>query len=81
VIADTFRSARERSDEGAGARRLAAALGARFAADAESAAREAASLARPGDVVLVMGAGDIGAAAPRILELLRAGVVSGGARS
>jgi len=81
VIADTFRSARERSDEGAGARRLAAALGARFAADAEAAAREAASLARPGDLVLVMGAGDIGAAAPRILELLRAGVVSGGARS
>ncbi len=71
VIVETFRSAREEADPHGRARKLAEAVGGRYAPDAESAARLAAELARPGDAVLVMGAGDIRPVGKRLLELLR----------
>ncbi|WP_324653166.1 UDP-N-acetylmuramate--L-alanine ligase [Georgenia sp. H159] len=44
--------------------------GARYVADRQAAAAEVAAIARPGDLVLTMGAGDVTELAPRILELL-----------
>jgi UDP-N-acetylmuramate--alanine ligase len=71
VIVETFRSAREEADPHGRARMLAEAVGGTYAADGESAARMAADLARPGDAVLVMGAGDVRPVGERVLELLR----------
>lgn len=71
VIAETFSSAREPADESGNARSLAEQIGARYAADPEDAARILAELVRTGDVVLVLGAGDIRRAGERLLELLR----------
>ncbi len=74
IVIETFSSAREGRDEVSRARALADAVGGRYVPDAESAARAAAELARPGDVVLVMGAGDVRPVGERLLELLRAPV-------
>jgi len=71
VIVETFRSAREAADPHGRARALAAAVGGRYAPDAETAAHLAAELARPGEAVLVMGAGDVRPVGERVLELLR----------
>jgi UDP-N-acetylmuramate--alanine ligase len=71
IVAETFASAREAPDERAGARALAARAGGLYAADAEDAARSLAERVRPGDLVLVLGAGDIRPAGERLLELLR----------
>jgi UDP-N-acetylmuramate--alanine ligase len=71
VVAETFASAREAADERAGAKALAASAGATYVVDAEAAARALAERARPGDLVLVLGAGDIRPAGTRLLELLR----------
>jgi UDP-N-acetylmuramate--alanine ligase len=71
VIVETFRSAREEADPHGRARALAEAVNGRYAADGETAAHLAAALARPGDAVLVMGAGDVRPVGPRELELLR----------
>ncbi len=76
VVAETFSSAREAPREG-GARALAAAAGARYARDPEDAARVLAEIVRPGDLVLVLGAGDIRAAGLRLLELLKQEPVQG----
>lgn len=46
---------------------------ARFVADRVAAARVAAGLARPGDLLLTVGAGDVTALAPVVLEALAAG--------
>lgn len=46
---------------------------ARFVADRVAAARVAAGLARPGDLLLTVGAGDVTALAPVVLETLAAG--------
>lgn len=46
--------------------------GARYLPDHEAAARAVADLARPGDLVLTVGAGDVTALAPVILERLAA---------
>lgn len=70
VVAETFSSARERPDTEGLARRLAAAADASYAADVEGAARALAERAGEGDVVLVLGAGDIRDAGVRLLELL-----------
>jgi len=43
----------------------------RYAPDGEAAAHLAAELARPGEAVLVMGAGDVRPVGERVLELLR----------
>ena len=71
VIVETFRSAREQADPHGRARALAEAVGGTYAPDGETAARLAAELARPGDAVLVMGAGDVRPVGQRVLELLR----------
>ena len=71
VVAETFASAREAADGGAGAKELASRSGGVYVADAEAAARMLAERARPGDLVLVLGAGDIRPAGVRLLELLR----------
>ena len=71
VVAETFASARETADSRAGAKALAARAGGTYVVDAEAAARVLAERARPGDLVLVLGAGDIRPAGIRLLELLR----------
>ncbi len=71
VIVETFRSAREAADPHGRARALADAVGGVYAPDAETAARLAADFARPGQAVLVMGAGDVRPVGLRVLELLR----------
>ena len=71
VVLETFRSAREAADPHGRARALAEAVGGRYAPDGETAAHLAAELARPGDAVLVMGAGDVRPVGERVLELLR----------
>jgi UDP-N-acetylmuramate--alanine ligase len=71
VVAETFASARETADSRAGAKALAARAGGAYVVDAEAAARTLAERARPGDLVLVLGAGDIRPAGVRLLELLR----------
>ena len=71
VVAETFASAREAADSRAGAKALAARAGGAYVVDAESAARALVDHARPGDLVLVLGAGDIRPAGVRLLELLR----------
>ena len=71
VVAETFSSAREAADSRAGAKELAARSGGSYVVDAESAAHALAERARPGDLVLVLGAGDIRPAGVRLLELLR----------
>jgi UDP-N-acetylmuramate--alanine ligase len=71
VVAETFASARESADSRAGAKALATAVGADYVVDAEDAARVLAERARSGDLVLVLGAGDIRPAGVRLLELLR----------
>ena len=71
VVAETFASAREAADSRAGAKALAKSAGGAYVVDAESAAHALAERARPGDLVLVLGAGDIRPAGIRLLELLR----------
>ena len=71
VIVETFRSAREQADPHGRARALAEAVGGKYAKDGETAALLAAELARSGDAVLVMGAGDVRPVGQRVLELLR----------
>jgi UDP-N-acetylmuramate--alanine ligase len=71
VIAETFASAREMADSQAGAKALAKSAGGAYVVDTEAAARALAERARPGDLVLVLGAGDIRPAGVRLLELLR----------
>jgi UDP-N-acetylmuramate--alanine ligase len=71
VIVETFLSAREHADAASRARALADAVDGRYATDGDQAAHIAAEMASPGDVVLVMGAGDVRPIGERLLELLR----------
>ena len=71
VVAETFASARETADSRAGAKELASRADGDYVVDAESAARALADRVRPGDLVLVLGAGDIRPAGVRLLDLLR----------
>jgi UDP-N-acetylmuramate--alanine ligase len=71
VVAETFASARETADSRAGAKALASRAAGAYVVDAEAGARLLAERARPGDLVLVLGAGDIRPAGVRLLELLR----------
>src|SRR5690606_11004280 len=54
--------------------------GGRFVADRYAAAADVASAARPGDLVLTVGAGDVTELAPVVLEALCAGRAPGGDR-
>lgn len=71
VIVETFSSAREQADAASRARALAEAVDGQYAKDGEEAAHIVAELVSPGDVVLVMGAGDVRPVGERLLELLR----------
>jgi UDP-N-acetylmuramate--alanine ligase len=71
VIVETFSSARERADAASRARALAEAVDGRYAKDGDQAAHIVAEIVSPGDVVLVMGAGDVRPVGLRLLELLR----------
>jgi UDP-N-acetylmuramate--alanine ligase len=72
IVVETFASAREQGG-GAEARRLAERAGGRYAADVEAAARDLAERVRSGDVVLVLGAGDVRPVGERLLALRAAG--------
>ncbi len=72
IVAETFTSARERPDAEGLARRLADAAGGTYVPDVAAAARALAERAEEGDVLLVLGAGDIREAAVRALELIAA---------
>lgn len=73
VIVETY-AARETPEKGRSASDLAAAITrpkAHYAPDFESAAAMVVEMARPGDVVFTVGAGDVDEVGRRILELLR----------
>ncbi|MCK9518761.1 MAG: UDP-N-acetylmuramate--L-alanine ligase [Dehalococcoidia bacterium] len=73
VVLETY-AAREQPLPGRSAKDLAEAItspAARYAADFDDAARQAAALAQPGDVIFTIGAGDVTEVGPKIVELLR----------
>ena len=73
IILETY-AAREQPLAGRGAADLARAIhspAASYAADFDAAARMAADMAAPGDVVFTIGAGDVVEVGPKILELLQ----------
>jgi len=73
VVLETY-AARESPLPGRSAADLAAAIEgvtAVYASDFDDAARKARELARPGDVVFTIGAGDVVEVGPKLLELLR----------
>ena len=72
IVVETFASAREHGG-GADAKRLAERAQATYVADVETAARELARRVHRGDVVLVLGAGDVRPVGERLLALLAAG--------
>lgn len=69
VVVETFASAREQAG-GDAAARLARAAGAAYAADGAAAAAVLAERVRPGDLVLILGAGDVRPVGERLLALL-----------
>ena len=72
VVVETFASAREQGG-GDSAKRLAERAGAAYAPDVETAAREVARRVHRGDVVLILGAGDVRPVGERLLALLATG--------
>jgi len=72
VVVETFPSAREQAG-GDAARRLAASAGATYAADVDEAAHDLAGRVHGGDVVLILGAGDVRPVGERLIALLAAG--------
>ena len=73
VILETY-AAREAPLPGRSAADLAAAIQGVptvYASDFDDAARKAIELARPGDVIFTIGAGDVVEVGPKLLELLR----------
>jgi UDP-N-acetylmuramate--alanine ligase len=72
IVVETFPSAREQGG-GDQARRLAERAGGSYAPDVEAAARDLAGRVRRGDVVLILGAGDVRPVGERLLTLLAPG--------
>ena len=72
VVVETFASAREHAGSD-GAKRLAERTGAMYAPDVASAAAALARRVHRGDVVLILGAGDVRPVGERLLALLAAG--------
>jgi UDP-N-acetylmuramate--alanine ligase len=75
LVAETFASARERADPEGLARKLAERAGGIYVADPAAGARALAERVADGDLVLILGAGDIRSAGVQLLELLTARVV------
>ncbi len=71
VVTDVY-AAREDPDPAVTGETIASRMDdrARFVPDREDAARAAAALARPGDLLLVVGAGDVTTLAPLVLDTL-----------
>lgn len=72
IILETY-AARETPEQGRDAAELAAAIEwpiATYAADFQAAAEAALAIAKPGDVIITIGAGDVGEVGPKILERL-----------
>jgi len=69
IVVETFASAREHGG-GDLAKRLADRSGGTYAADVDAAARDLAGRVRRGDVVLILGAGDVRPVGERLLALL-----------
>lgn len=72
IVLETY-AAREAPVAGRSAKDLAAAIvtpTARYASDFDDAARQAAAIAKPGDVVFTIGAGDVNTVGPLLLGLL-----------
>ena len=72
IVVETFASAREHGG-GAAAQRLAQHAGGHYAPDVDAAAPYLAGQVRRGDLVLILGAGDVRAAGEQLLALLAAG--------
>ncbi len=74
VVTDVY-AAREDPDPSVTGATITGRMGAHahFVADRVAAARAAAALARPGDLLLTVGAGDVTQLAPVVLEALAAG--------
>ena len=72
IVVETFASAREQSG-GDEAKRLADRSSATYAPDTDAAARELAGRVRSGDLVLLLGAGNVRQVGERVLALLAAG--------
>jgi UDP-N-acetylmuramate--alanine ligase len=72
MVVETFASAREHGG-GDAAERLARSAGASYASDIEGAALDLAARVRHGDLVLILGAGDIRSVGERLLARLAAG--------
>jgi len=72
LVVETFASAREHGG-GEEAARLAQRAGGVYAPDVEAAARDLAGRVRRGDLVLILGAGDVRTVGERLLALLAAG--------
>jgi UDP-N-acetylmuramate--alanine ligase len=73
VVLETY-AAREKPEAGRSAKDLATAIerpSAHYATDFDDAARQAVALAKAGDVIFTIGAGDVVEVGPKILELLR----------
>lgn len=73
LVLETY-AARENPEGGKSARELAAAIttpAAHYVANFDAGASAAVALARPGDVIFTMGAGDVVEVGPKIVELLR----------
>lgn len=73
IVLETY-AARETPLAGRSAQDLAAAIEtprAHYASNPDDAAGQAAALAKPGDVVFTIGAGDVNEVGPQLLELLR----------
>ena len=72
IVLETFASAREQAG-GDDARRLAQRAGGQYAPDGAAAARDLAGRVRRGDLVLILGAGDVRTVGERLLADLAAG--------
>ena len=72
IVVETFASAREHGG-GDAAQRLAQHAGGHYAPDVDAAAPYLAGQVRRGDLVLILGAGDVRAVGEQLLALLAAG--------
>jgi len=73
IVVETY-AAREQPEAGRSAADLVEAISspkATYAKDFDDGTRQAAAMARPGDVVFTIGAGDVNEIGPMLLEALR----------
>jgi UDP-N-acetylmuramate--alanine ligase len=76
VIVETFSSARETNEGPSDAKRLADTLGADYATTIDEAVEAAYRIVKEGDIVIVMGAGDVRPVGEQLLKRLRQGTTA-----